>query len=60
MTSDLRRFAVLLATGFVNEDGTVAVVVMNPTNQDGDYHLTVGSSSIAIGTPPHSIQTVVF
>jgi glucosylceramidase len=52
--------SMLLATGFVNEDGTVVVVVMNPTDQYGDYHLTVGSSSIAIGTLPHSIQTVVF
>ena len=52
--------SMLLTTGFVNDDGTVVVVVMNPTDQEGDYHLTVGSSSIAIATLPHSIQTVVF
>jgi glucosylceramidase len=52
--------SMLLATGFVNEDGTVAVVVVNPTDQAMDYHLTVGSSSVAIGAPPHSIQTVAF
>jgi glucosylceramidase len=52
--------SMLLATGYVNEDGTVVVIVMNPTDQAGDYHLTVGSASVEIGTPPHSIQTVVF
>jgi len=52
--------SMLLATGFVNEDGTVAVVVMNPTDQAGRYHLTVGVSSVEVGSPPHSIQTVVF
>ncbi len=52
--------SMLLATAFVNEDGTVAVVVMNPTPNGGQYHLTVGSSSVEVNTPPHSIQTVVF
>jgi glucosylceramidase len=50
----------LLATAFVNPDGTVAVVVMNQTAQGGQYQLTVGSSSARINAPPHSIQTVVF
>ncbi len=52
--------SMLLVTAFVNEDGTVAVVVMNPTSRDGQYSLTVGSSSVEIGTLPHSIQTVMF
>ena len=52
--------SMLLATAFVNEDGTVAVVVMNPTSLGGPYYLTVGSSALAINTLPHSIQTVVF
>jgi glucosylceramidase len=50
----------LLATGFVNEDGNVVVVVMNPTQQGGQYHLTVGTHSVAVTSLPHSIQTVVF
>jgi glucosylceramidase len=50
----------LLTTAFVNPDGTVAVVVMNPTSQGGQYHLTVGSSAVEIRSPAHSIQTVVF
>ncbi len=52
--------SMLLTTAFVNEDGTVVVVVMNPTPSGGQYNLVVGSSSMEIGSLPHSIQTVVF
>ena len=52
--------SMLLTTGFVNDDGTVIVVVMNPTAQGGPYNLTVGGASVEITTRPHSIQTVVF
>ncbi len=52
--------SMLLTTAFVNEDGTVAVVVMNPTARGGQYFLAVGSSSVEISLRPHSIQTVVF
>jgi glucosylceramidase len=50
----------LLSTAYVNEDGTVAVVVMNSTPRGGPYSLVVGSSSLEITSLPHSIQTVVF
>jgi glucosylceramidase len=52
--------SMLLSTAFANEDGTIAVVVMNPTSRGGRYHLAVGSSSVEIDSRPHSIQTVVF
>jgi len=52
--------SMLLTTAFVNEDGTVAIVVMNPTPKGGQYFLTVGSASVEISARPHSIQTVVF
>ena len=52
--------SMLLTTAFRNEDGTVAVVVMNPTDRGGPFHLTVGSAALEINTLPHSIQTVVF
>jgi glucosylceramidase len=52
--------SMLLATAFVNEDGKVAVVAMNPTSRGAQYHLTVGSSSVEVSSLPHSIQTVVF
>src|SRR5256886_11699639 len=52
--------SMLLATGFVNSDGKVVVVVMNPTAKAADYNLVVGSTSVPISSRPHSIQTVVF
>jgi len=52
--------SMLLTTAFINDDGTIAVVVMNPTSQDGRYHLTVGGSAVEVRSPAHSIQTVVF
>jgi glucosylceramidase len=52
--------SMVLTTAFVNADGTVAVVVMNPTPRGGQYSLVVGSSSVEVRSPPHSIQTVVF
>ena len=52
--------SMLLSTAFVNQDGTVAVVVMNPTARGGPYSIVVGAASVEISSPPHSIQTVVF
>ena len=52
--------SMLLTTAFVNGDGKVVVVVMNPTAKGGDYNLLVGSTSVQISSRPHSIQTVVF
>jgi glucosylceramidase len=52
--------SMLLATAFRNLDGTVAVVVMNPTNRGGEYYLTVGTSAVKVSTRAHSIETVVF
>ena len=52
--------SMLLATGFRNPDGSVAVVVMNPTDRRGQFHLRVGAAAVTVQTRPHSIQTVVF
>jgi glucosylceramidase len=52
--------SMLLATGFVNPDGRVAVVVMNPTGRGAPYHLRVGGAALTLRSLPHSIQTVVF
>jgi glucosylceramidase len=49
----------LLTTAFVNPDGTVVVVVMNPTDKAGDYNVVLGAASVQISSRPHSIQTVV-
>ncbi len=52
--------SMLLTTAFVNPDGRVVVVVMNPTAKGGDYNVVVGATSVAVNSRPHSIQTVVF
>src|SRR5207237_1123096 len=52
--------SMLLTTGFVNDDGTVIVVVMNPTAQGGPYNLTVGGASLELdGLDPTTHQTEV-
>jgi glucosylceramidase len=50
----------LLATGFVNPDGKVAIVVMNHTATAGQYHVRVGTADLTVKSPAHSIQTIVF
>ena len=52
--------SMLLVTGFKNPDGSVAVVVMNPTARAGEYHLSVGTAAVTVRSPAHSIQTVMF
>ena len=49
----------LLTTAFVNEDGSVAVVVMNPTARGAQYNLVVSGSFVEVSAPPHSIQTAI-
>jgi glucosylceramidase len=61
-----RRIAVtpsrsqLLATGFVNPDGSVAVVVMNESEINTDYKLWVSGKAVNLNSPAHSIMTIVF
>jgi glucosylceramidase len=50
----------LLTTAFENPDGSVAVVVMNQSNQKITYNLWIGGKAAAVTTLPHSIQTLVF
>jgi len=50
----------LLTTGFINEDGTVVIVVMNQSNRKIIYELVIRSSTAEITSLPHSIQTLVF
>src|SRR2546430_11405776 len=52
--------SMLLATAFVNPNGTVAVIGMNPTAKGGVYNPVVGATSVAINSRPHSIQTLPF
>lgn len=50
----------LLSAAFVNPDGTVAVVVMNPTSQPVAWHLWVAGDAAEVTSPPRSIKTLVF
>ncbi|MBO9715944.1 MAG: glycoside hydrolase family 30 protein [Pseudoxanthomonas sp.] len=49
----------LLATSFVNKDGTLATVVMNPTGKEIAYNYYVGTASTRVTIPAHAIQTLV-
>jgi len=50
----------LLSTGFLNPDGSVAVVVMNKTDKKMTYYLWMDGQAAEIESLPHSIQTLVF
>jgi glucosylceramidase len=49
----------LLTTGFMNENGSVAIVVMNQGNRKITYNLCFGLKKAEITILPHSIQTLV-
>lgn len=49
----------LLTTAFINEDGKVAVIVMNQGDSRITYNLCFGLRSAAVTIQPHSIQTLV-
>jgi glucosylceramidase len=50
----------LLSTAFMNPDGTVSVVVMNPSEKKASYWLWLNGNAAEANSPPHSIQTLVF
>jgi len=49
----------LAATAFRNADGSLAVVVMNSTDQAQRYRLIVDGAEVAVDIPAHAIQTAV-
>lgn len=51
--------SVLLATSFVNTDGSTATVVMNETDEDINYKLFVGEGQVSLTIPAHGIQTLM-
>ncbi len=48
----------LLTTAFVNTDGKLAIVVMNPGDAAVDYNLFVGTQEAKANIPAHAIQTL--
>jgi len=51
--------AQLLTTAFKNEDGKVAVVIMNPTSQKFSYRMYIGKKAVEATSLPHSMNTMV-
>jgi glucosylceramidase len=51
--------SILLTTSFLNEDNTLATVVMNPTDKDITYNFYVGQASAKVDIPAHAIQTLL-
>ena len=49
----------LLTTAFINEDGKVAIVVMNQSSVKITYNLCIGYDAAEVTILPHAIQTIV-
>ena len=49
----------LLTTAYQNSDGTIAVVVMNKSDDKIDYLLWIKDRAVKVTSEPHSIQTLV-
>ncbi|HRN48768.1 MAG TPA: glycoside hydrolase family 30 protein, partial [Niabella sp.] len=49
----------LLATGFMNSDGKVVVVVMNKGLQHFQYVLWIQGQAVSVNSLPHSISTII-
>jgi glucosylceramidase len=50
----------LQTTSFLNEDGKIATVVMNPTDEKISYKLYVGMKAVTEEILPHAMQTLVY
>lgn len=50
----------LISTSFQNEDGSVATVVMNETDEDIKYNFIVGDQEVKAEIPAHAIQTLLY
>ena len=49
----------LLTTAFMNKDGSLAIVVMNPGNEKSVYKMVIGKKAVEVTSLPHSIATLV-
>lgn len=50
----------LLTTAFKNEDGTIAVIVMNQSSIKTPYNLWINGKAVEATALPHSIATLIF
>lgn len=49
----------LITTAFLNEDGKLAVIVMNHTDKKVTYNLCIEKNAAVVSILPHAIQTLV-
>jgi glucosylceramidase len=49
----------LLSTSFINEDATIATVVMNQSDLEITYKFYIDSKTVEVKIPPHAIQTLI-
>ena len=49
----------LLCTSFLNEDGSLATIVMNQSDQEITYKVYIGSQAVQTKIFPHAIQTLL-
>ena len=49
----------LLATSFINPDGSMVTVVMNHTDMEIPYNFMVGANEVKLVSPPRSMQTLI-
>ena len=52
--------SVLQTTAFMNEDGSIATVVLNEGDKQIDYFIWINGKAAKVTSLPHSIQTLVF
>ena len=50
----------LLATSFINEDDSIATIVMNQSDDNIQYNFMVDSAEVKLAIPAHSMQTLVY
>jgi glucosylceramidase len=49
----------LLTTAFLNTNGKLAVIVMNYSDKEIQYHLWIGGKTTSVKSLPHSISTLI-
>jgi len=49
----------LSTTAFLNTDGSIVIIVMNSSEKEINYSLSIESKTAQLNTLPHSIQTIV-
>ena len=49
----------MLTTAFLNKDGKIAVIVMNPSDTEQPFYLWIEGKAAQTSSPAHSIMTLV-